>query len=81
MIQKLKIAAKKEVLYYLITLVVLSLIMHIDLLSDPSYRFEVMKEKDNYSHPFLYSFIIYSVFLLIRITIDFIIVIFKRKSN
>lgn len=81
MIEKLKIAVKKELLYYLITLVVLSLIMHIDLLSDPSSRLEIMKEKGNYLHPFLYSFIVYGVILILRKTIDFISGIFEKKPN
>jgi len=80
MIQKLKLALKKEFLFYFITLVVLSLIMHIDLLSDPSARLEIMKEKENYSHPFLYSFIVYSVILVLRKTIDFISGIFEKKT-
>jgi len=80
MIQKLKLAAKKEVLYYLITLIVLSLIMHIDLLSDPSSRLEIMKEKNNYSHIFLYSFVIYGVFFILRKVIDFVSGMFNNKE-
>ena len=81
MINKLKLAIKKEVLYYLITLVILGLIMHIDLLSDPLSRLELMKEKENYFHPFLYSFIVYSVMLLLRIIINFISKIFEKKTK
>ena len=81
MIHKLKLALKKEVLYYLITLVVLALIMHFDLLSDPLSRLEIMKEKENYFHPFFYSFIVYSVMLVLRVIINFISKIFEKKAN
>jgi len=81
MIQKLKLALKKEFLYYLITLVLLTVIMHFDILTNPSSRLEIMQEKENYSHPFFYSFIVYSVFLILRKTIDFISGIFKTKNN
>ena len=81
MVEKFKLAIKKEVLYYLLTLLVFALIMHIDLLSDPLSRFNTMHEKGNYSHPFLYSFVIYGVILIIRKTIDFIMGIFEKKPD
>jgi hypothetical protein len=76
---KFKSIIKRELLYYVITLVILALIMHIDLLSDPLSRIDLMKEKENYSHPFLYSFAVYAIILIIRIIIDFFIGIFQRK--
>jgi len=79
--QKLKLLAKKEILYYLVTLIVLALIMHFDLLSDPLARIEAMKEKGNYFHPFIYSFVVYSVMLVLRIIIDLISKIFEKKSS
>ena len=81
MINKFKLVVKKELLYYLITFVVLALIMHFDLLSNPSARVELMKEKENYLHPFLYSFIVYSVILVLRIIINFISKIFEKKNK
>ena len=81
MIEKFKPVIKREVLYYLLTLLALALIMHIDLLSDPFARLETMQEKGNYSHPFLYSFIIYGIILVLRKTIDFITGLFKKKSD
>ena len=81
MIEKFKRAIKKEVLYYLLTLLALALIMHIDLLSDPLSRLNTMQEKGNYSHPFLYSFIVYGVILVIRKAIDFIVGIFEKKAH
>ncbi|MFA6137245.1 MAG: hypothetical protein WC667_04090 [Sulfurimonas sp.] len=80
MVEKFKLAIKKEVLYYLFTLLALALIMHSDLLSNPFLRFHNMYEKGNFSHPFLYSFIIYGTILILRKTIDFIIGVFEKKS-
>ncbi len=81
MIEKFKLVVKKEFLYYLIILLILALIMHSDLLTNPLSRLEIMKEKENYSHPFLYSFIVYSVILVLRTIINFISNIFEKKTN
>lgn len=81
MMQKFKLTIKKEILYYLLTLLMLAFIMHGDLLSDPFSRFQTMGEKGNYSHPFLYSFIVYGVVFILRKTIDFVAGIFKKKSQ
>ncbi len=81
MIDKFKHTLKKEFLYYLLTLLILALIMHIDLLSDPLARLSQMHEKGNYSHPFLYSFVIYITILILRKAIDFVMGIFEKKSG
>ncbi len=54
-------------------------LMHSDLLSEPSGRFQLMYEKGNYAHPFLYTFIIYSILFIIRKILDFIIGLFETK--
>lgn len=79
--EKLKLAIKREFLVYLVMLFVLGLVMHSDLLSDPSSRFQMMHEKGNYSHPFLYTFIIYIILLFIRKTLDFITGLFRKKTH
>ena len=79
MVEKIKHILKRELLYYFLTLIILAFIMHFDLLSNPSARFELMQEKGNYSHPFLYAFIIYSVILIFRKIIDFITALFEKK--
>lgn len=81
MMEKFKHAIKKEALIYLITLLILALIMHIDLLSDPMSRLTTMHEKGNYFHPFLYSFVIYAVIFILRKAIDFIMGLFEKKSK
>ena len=80
MVEKFKPIIKREALYYLLTLLALALIMHIDLLSDPFARLDTMHEKGNYSHPFLYTLIVYGVILIIRKTIDFIMSLFEKKG-
>ena len=80
MLQKFKLALKREILIYIVMLLVLTLVMHADLLSDPFSRFDIMVEKGNYSHPFLYTFVIYSILLIIRKTLDFIIGLFEKKT-
>ena len=81
MIQKFKKTIKKEILFYLLTLLVLALLMHIDLLTDPFARLQTMQEKGNYSHPFVYSFVIYFIILVLRKIIDFITGLFEKKSK
>ena len=81
MAERFKHTLKREIFYYLLTLLILALIMHFDLLSDPLARFELMQEKGNYTHPFLYTLIIYSVILIFRKIIDFIMSFFEKKPN
>lgn len=81
MFKNFKPVLKREFYYYLLTLIILALIAHSDLLSDPLSRFNLMHEKENYFHPLLYSFIIYSVILIIRKSIDFIVGLFEKKDN
>ena len=81
MIDKFKHTLKKEFLYYLLTLLILALIMHIDLLSDPLARLNQMHEKGNYTHPFIYSFVIYIIMLIVRKIIDFVTDIFNKKTT
>lgn len=78
MLEKFKSSLKREILYYLITLLVLSIIMHMDLLTDPASRFEAIQAKENYFHPFLYAFIVYGIMFVLRKIIDFIVGIFQK---
>ncbi len=80
-VSKLKQAIKKEFFIYLATLLVLIIIAHSDMLTDPMARFRLMGEKENYAHPFLYSFIIYAVIFVLRKTIDFVLRLFEKKTH
>lgn len=76
--EKFKLFIKKELLVYLVILVLLAVVSHADLLSNPLLRFEKMFEKENYFHPLLYAFVVYSLILIVRKTLDFIISLFER---
>jgi len=78
---KFKKVLLRELIIYLLMLLALALIMHIDLLSDPSARLVAMQEKDNYTHPLLYSFVVYAVILILRKTIDLITGLFQKKTD
>jgi len=78
---KFKKVLIKESLIYLLTLLALTLIMHFDLVTDPSSRLLAMQEKENYTHPLLYAFVVYSVFFILRKTIDFITGLFQKKTH
>jgi len=77
---KFKNALKIEFYIYLGTLFVLIIIAHSDILSSPMARIELMGQKENYFHPIVYSFAIYSVIFIIRKLIDFISGLFSKKS-
>ena len=81
MIEKFKSSIKKEIIYYIITLIVLTFVMHFDLLSNPLARLEEMQNRENYSHPFVYAFAVYAVIFIIRKIIDFFTAIFQKKPH
>lgn len=60
---------KIELIVYFITLAAVAVFMHPDLLSDPASRFSHMLERQNYFHPFIYSFIIYLLAGLLRVIV------------
>lgn len=76
--EKFKHFLKKEILFYLGIFVILALLSHSDLLSNPSDRFQMMFERGNYIHPFLYTFVLYCVVLFIRKLLDLIIGFFEK---
>ena len=76
--EKFKRLIKKEILYYFFTFVILTLVMHSDMLSDPLLRWEFMQDRENYSHPFLYALLVYIPLLIIRKSIDFIAGVFSK---
>ena len=81
MMKKFKLFIKREIFFYLAILVVLALISHGDLLTNPSSRFQLMHEKGNYAHPFVYTFVVYSILFIIRKILDFIIGLFEKKTH
>lgn len=69
----------RELLWYAGTLAFLMFLMHPDLLSDPAQRLGLMQEKENYTHPLLYSFIVYLLLFLIRSAVKWIVGKFKKN--
>ena len=51
----------KEILYFIIILIILAISLHPDLLSDPMGRFKMMSYARNYGHPFFWAAIGYVV--------------------
>jgi len=78
---KFTLAVKREILIYLAMLFVLSLVMHSELLGSPLLRFQMMQDKENYFHPLLYTFVIYSILFIFRKILDFILGLFEKKVN
>jgi uncharacterized membrane protein len=72
---------KKEILIYIVILVVAAIGMHPDLISDPAQRFSQMQSMGNYTHPFIYSFILYLIIGIFRVIIGFIKKLFTSKQS
>jgi len=71
----------REVAFFATLLIFLAFVMHPDLLSNPNERFSLMQERDNFIHPFIYAFIVYIFFGIIRIIVKKVINIFTKKKN
>jgi len=71
----------REMTIYVILLVALALLMHPDLLSNPTERFSLMQERKNYFHPLVYTFIIYLFLLIVRFIVKKIVVFFKKIKD
>lgn len=56
----------RELTIYITLLVVFALLIHPDLLGDPMSRVAHWIERGNFYHPFVYTFFVYLVLLLLR---------------
>ena len=73
---------KKELIIYTALLTSLILLMHPDLLSEPTDRLKTMQEMGNYVHPLLYTLFAYLVIYFFRAVFNFVIkLIFKKKED
>jgi len=70
----------KEIIFFAVLIIVLALMQHGDLLTNPSERLELMSEKENYLHPFLWAGVVYFVLLVLRLILKFVLKLFKKKS-
>ena len=71
---------KKELTIYTALLTVLILLMHPDLLSDPTVRLGLMQTQGNYIHPLLYTFFIYLIIYFFRAVIGFVMKFFNKEK-
>lgn len=62
----------RETAIYAALLLMLALLMHPDLLTDPAERVRLMSEHSNYLHPLLYAGVLYVLIGIIRLLIHFI---------
>lgn len=63
----------KEILYFVIILLILAVVQHQDLLSEPMTRFTTMQENGNYLHPFIWTAVIYGIVWTFRLIGRFIL--------
>jgi len=68
---------KQELIIYTALLTLLILLMHPDLLSDPTVRLAAMQQKENYIHPLLYTFFVYLILFFFRGIISLVMKYFK----
>lgn len=72
---------KTELLYFMALLLILALMQHPDLLSSPLERINLMAEKGNYIHPFLWTSGVYLVVGLVRLIVKYALYLKNRKKN
>lgn len=72
---------KRELIIYSVILVVLIILMHPDMLSDPEARLKLMQEHKNYIHPLLYTLFFYLIFLVVRAAFNGILKLIKRDRS
>jgi hypothetical protein len=72
---------KRELVIYSAILLVLILLMHPDMISDPAMRLGMMQQHENYVHPLLYTFIVYLIVFALRAMIGWVISLFKKEKH
>ncbi len=71
---------KRELVIYSTILLVLILLMHPDMISDPAERLGLMQQHENYIHPLLYTFIVYLIVFALRALVSWVIGLFRNKK-
>lgn len=69
---------KRELLIYLFTVLLCAPVIHPDLLSNPVLRLEMMSDRANYFHPFVFGFGVYLAVGLLRLVLLGLRKIIKR---
>ncbi|MDX9813784.1 MAG: hypothetical protein WC144_00755 [Sulfurimonas sp.] len=70
----------KELIVYIAIFIILAPIQHADLLSSPMQRVSMMVEQQNYTHPFIWVFIVYVLVGIFRIFLNYILKFRRPKS-
>ena len=70
----------KELTIYTALLTILIVVMHPDLLSNPTERLGLMQEMGNYVHPLLYTFFVYLILFFFRSIFRYVMKFFKKKG-
>ncbi|QOP40982.1 hypothetical protein FJR03_04175 [Sulfurimonas marina] len=71
----------REVGIFISLLIFLAVVIHPDLLSNLSERFSLMYERENYFHPFIYTFIVYLLLSLLRYMVIKAIQVIRKITN
>lgn len=69
---------KTEIIYFIVILLLLAVLQHSDLLSSPLERIGLMAQKGNYLHPLLWTAVVYSAVVIVRVIAKYLIKIRKR---
>jgi hypothetical protein len=72
---------KRELLIYSAILLVLIVLMHPDMLTDPAMRLGLMQQHENYVHPLLYTLFFYLILLVVRAAFGWIFKLLKRDRS
>ena len=71
---------KRELLIYATILLVLILVMHPDMITDPKTRLGLMQQHQNYIHPLLYTFFVYLILFVLRSAVKALVRLFKKAK-
>jgi hypothetical protein len=72
---------KRELVIYSAILLVLIIVMHPDMISDPATRLGAMQQHENYIHPLLYTFIVYLIVFALRALVGWVIGLFRKDKG
>jgi hypothetical protein len=72
---------KRELIIYSAILVVLIVLMHPDMLSDPAARLGLMQQHQNYIHPLLYTLFFYLILVVVRAAFNWITRLLTRDRS
>ncbi len=72
---------QREVVYFLILMVILAMAVHPDLLSSPMERLNMMQVQQNYVHPFTWSAAAYLLIGVVRVPVYWMIRRIKRNQE